>query len=162
MRPPVVKRHTAPLSGNLSTFCRDLLCGEVDVWYRALTSLPNASAESPCLHHTRSEVLSRSRQRLQRDVRVARCDLETSWCPRTVRLNAVAERLACASSCQARGRGSHGNRARPSPACPGAGVGVQSTRPGSGQKADVLRRVHRRRTTRIAARHSPAQPVVIQ
>jgi hypothetical protein len=133
-RSPVVKRQTCPRSGNLSTFCGDLLGCEVDVWDRALTAFPTASADGTCLHHTRIEVQSLSRQRWQRDVRVALCDLETYWCPRTVRLNAVAERLAFASEVQARGRGSHGNLARPSPAGTGAGAGGQSTRQAQGRR----------------------------
>ena len=70
------------------------------------------------------------------------CDLETYRCPHTVLLNREAARVPCASSLQARGRGSTRHPCATIAACLGAGAGVQSTAEGSGGMAYVLLGVH--------------------
>src|SRR5437867_3434250 len=103
MRPPVVKRQTTPRSG-LLLFFRRVGLGVVGLRFRALTSFPYSDTDGPRLHQTRIEVLSPWRWRLQRLTSL--CDLETSRYPPTVLLNREAARFPCASSLQARGRGS--------------------------------------------------------
>ena len=69
-------------------------------------------------------------------------DLATSRCPHTVLRNRAAARVSCASSLQARGRGSTRHPGATIAACLGAGAGVQSTAEGSGVMASGLLGVH--------------------
>ena len=105
MRPPFVKRQTTSRSGFFAVFSaffpwqgqRPGSWAHLISFYRCRGSM---------LHQTRIEVLPPLRWRLQRDVGPVLCDLETFRCPHTVLRNREAARLPCASSLQARGRGS--------------------------------------------------------
>jgi hypothetical protein len=70
------------------------------------------------------------------------CDLATYRDPHTVLRNRAAARLPCASSVQARGRGSPRHPCATIAAYGGAGVGVQATAEGSGGMASGLLGVH--------------------
>jgi hypothetical protein len=85
-------------------FFRWVGLGVVGIRFRALTSFPSSGTDDPCLHQTRIEVLSPWRWPLQRLTSL--CALETYRYPHTVLFNRAAARLPCASSLQARGRGS--------------------------------------------------------
>ena len=69
-----------------------------------LTSFPQAGADDTCLHHTRIEVLSPSSGDCI-ETGIISCDLETSRCPRPVRVKEGAERVPLARESQVRGRG---------------------------------------------------------
>jgi len=100
MRPPVVKRQNDSCERNLL----HVLADDAGVRQRELTSLPRAGADATCLHHTRMEVLSPRGGDCPGRVVVLR-DLETSRCPRPVRVKEGAERVPLARESQVRGRG---------------------------------------------------------
>jgi hypothetical protein len=86
MRPPLVKRHTTPVSGIFPLFGP----GEAGVWSRGLTSFLCADAAETCLHQTLIEVRSPLKRRLHRVI-ASLCDLETYRRPHTVLFKEVAE-----------------------------------------------------------------------
>jgi hypothetical protein len=126
MRSPVVKRQTLPRSG-FFVFFPLFRAGDVSGSWRILTSFPCAGAEAVWLPQTLIEARSPIQRRVQRNGRCVLYGLETYRCPCTVLVKRGAARMACASSCQARVRGSTRRPGVTLAAYNGAGAGVQST-----------------------------------
>jgi hypothetical protein len=140
-------------------FFRFSRAGDISGQCRALTLFPCAGADTVWLHQTLIEALSPWEWCVQRTGSMVLSGLATSRCPCTGLVKRGAARVACASACQARVRGSTRQPDATLAADRGAGAGVQATAEGSGGMADVLLGVHGRSATSIAE-HSPQAPPV--
>jgi hypothetical protein len=156
MRPPLVKRQTPPESG-FCIFFRRVGPGVVRLSHRVRTWLLCPGTDTLCLHHTLMAARSPSCWRVQRHGDAMLCGLATSPCPPPVRGTVAAQRRACASESQVRGRGSTHGAGAPRAAAQEPERRSQPRPRARGARASGLLRVPCRRE-RISARHARRRP----